>query len=95
MIQEPHGFSFGKHNFMSMPLDQRVNKYMCACIHLYVLGIEYVLHSSLIKDTLKGRVKSVQVDYLLGCNDTLAFRRMLICNHPICDISLFLNHYED
>lgn len=49
----------------------------------------------LIKDTRKGRIKSVKVSYLLGCHDTRTFRRMLISNLPICDIFLFLNDYED
>lgn len=49
----------------------------------------------LIKDTLKCRVKSAKINYLLGSHDTLTFRRMLISNHPICDSFLFLNDYED
>lgn len=50
--------------------------------------------SVLIKDILKGRAKSVKVNYSLGCHFRLPFRRMLISNHPICGIILFLNYYE-
>lgn len=55
-----------------------------------------VFYSSvLIRGVQKSRIKSEKVNYLLGCHDTQAFKRLLFSNHPICDIFLFLNDYED
>lgn len=69
---------------------------MCAYIFLYVLSTKSTFYSSvLIRDVQKSRIKSEKLNYLLGCHDTLAFRRLLISNHPICDIFLFLNDDED
>lgn len=69
---------------------------MCSYMYLYDLSIKSMFYPPvLIKDTLKDRDKSVKVNYSLGCHDTFTFRRMLISNHPICDIFLFLNDYED
>jgi len=63
---------------------------MGAYIYLYVLRIKSMFYPpDFIKDTLKGRVKSMKVNYSLGCHDTPTFRRMLISNHPICDSYLF------
>lgn len=37
----------------------------------------------------------MEFSYLVGYPDTLAFRRMLLSNHSICDVFFFLNDYED
>lgn len=69
---------------------------MCAYIFVYVLSTKSMFYSSvLIRDVQKSRIKSEKVNHLLGCHDTLAFKRLLISNHPICNIFLFLNDYED
>lgn len=52
--------------------------------------------SLLIRDVQKkSRIKSEKVNYLLGYHDALALKRLLISNHPICNLLLFLNDYED
>lgn len=70
---------------------------MRAYIFLYVLSTKSMFYSSvLIKDVQKKAGLNLEkVIYLLGCHDTLAFKRLLISNHPVCDIFLFLNDYED
>lgn len=37
----------------------------------------------------------MEFSYLVGYPDTLAFRRMLLSSHSICDVFFFLNDYED